>query len=453
MDKKFKVGLVEFLVELGIVYVLFNLLGIRHLDFYRYGLIYVCLYVMMRLNNHNFLIWEEMRRATVFYIVFFIVTFVVQPLKTLTPQIIINNLVLVTCAFCITIIFKRYFHAFAYKKIADNVLVVGVGHFAQQYCKTCYSNRFSLANPVACIQCDTNEFSFKQELIINDLPVYSFRQLDEVIFKYNIDIVTIAITQANRNDLMIINDALRNKVKMVKFLPLVNNMFTYGSHIEDYDGILIISNNEKHSNPLEKIVKRCIDIFVGILGVILLIPVTVAIKLLFIKDGDLDPIIFKQERIGIDGKSITIYKFRSMVTNAEELLEQLMKNDPKIKEEYEMNKKLENDPRITSVGKFIRKTSIDELPQFINVLLGQMSLVGPRPYLPREIKDMGKYYDAIVKAKPGITGMWQVSGRSEVSFHNRLVLDEYYCKNWNIWLDFTIVIKTFKTLSTKQGAL
>ncbi|MBR2769117.1 MAG: sugar transferase, partial [Solobacterium sp.] len=117
------------------------------------------------------------------------------------------------------------------------------------------------------------------------------------------------------------------------------------------------------------------------------------------------------------------------------------------------NKKLENDPRITPVGEMIRRTSIDELPQLINVLLGQMSLVGPRPYLPREREDMGRYYDVIIRCKPGLTGMWQTHGRNEAPFPQRLRFDDYYYRNWSIWLDMTILYKTVKTVNSSTGAI
>lgn len=449
--KKSIVSFVEFFIEIIIVYILFSISGLKHLDFYRYALIFVCLYGLLRVNNHNMLIWQEMKSVLLFYMVYFVITFAVQPLKYITFQIIIDNSFICLFSFFIIMIFKRYFHKFFYKQLSDNVLIIGTGHFAQRLSETCRNNRFALANPICYIKTD-DRFSFSQEVAVSGHPVYNFDEIDEIIEKYKIDVATIAITQANREDLKIINDSLRGKVKMIKFLPMVNSMFTYGSKIEDYDGLLVISNNELHNNIIEKCIKRLIDIFSGLIGSILLIPITLIIKIMFLKDGDRDSIFFTQSRIGLNGKMIQIYKYRSMVPHAEEVLEELMKINPDIKREYLTNKKLENDPRITKIGQFIRKNSLDELPQLINVLLGQMSLVGPRPYLPREKEDMGVYYDAIIKAKPGITGMWQVSGRSELSFQNRLVLDEYYCKNWSTWLDFTILVKTYKALITKNGA-
>ncbi len=127
-----------------------------------------------------------------------------------------------------------------------------------------------------------------------------------------------------------------------------------------------------------------------------------------------------------------------------------MEQDPKIRQEYQENKKLKDDPRVTKAGAFLRKTSLDEFPQFINVLKGEMSLIGPRPYLPREKVDMGSYYDDVVASKPGITGMWQTHGRSDVDFEHRLELDEYYYRNWSIWLDLTLLVRTIKQVLSKE---
>jgi len=162
--------------------------------------------------------------------------------------------------------------------------------------------------------------------------------------------------------------------------------------------------------------------------------------------GDFHKVFFVQDRIGKDGKIFKFYKFRSMVPNADEVLFKKLEEDKKLREEYSINKKLKNDPRITKVGKMIRNFSIDEMPQFINIFLGDMSLIGNRPYLPREKKDMGKYYDDIVKTKPGLTGYWQVSGRSSVSFKKRLELESYYSNNNGFKMDTRIFFKTFKVV-------
>lgn len=156
-------------------------------------------------------------------------------------------------------------------------------------------------------------------------------------------------------------------------------------------------------------IKRIFDIIGGFIGIVLIIPLTIIIKICNIIYGDFGHVFYTQDRIGKNGKIFKIYKFRSMVENADEKLKNLLENDSKIADEFKKNQKLKEDPRITKVGKFIRKTSIDELPQLINVFKGDMSLVGPRPYLPRERENMGAYYKFIIKSKPGITGLWQIN--------------------------------------------
>ena len=203
---------------------------------------------------------------------------------------------------------------------------------------------------------------------------------------------------------------------------------------------------------LKLFLKRSFDILVGLVGTLTLIPLFIIIKIASVINHDYAPIIFKQKRIGKDGKDIYIYKFRSMIPNAEEELERLMKKDKKIRKEYLENKKLKNDPRITKVGKVIRKTSIDEFPQFINVLKGDMSFVGPRPYLPREKEDMKKGYNEIIKVRPGITGPWQCGGRSNVSFDDRVKIEAKYANNWGIKGDIKIIIKTVSSVLKKEGA-
>lgn len=199
-------------------------------------------------------------------------------------------------------------------------------------------------------------------------------------------------------------------------------------------------------------IKRIIDIVAGLVGLIVLIPISLIIKIVSMCNGDFGKIMFTQIRIGKDGKEFKFYKFRSMVPNADEVLFKLLEENEELAKEYKENKKLKDDPRITKVGHFIRKTSIDELPQLINVLKGDMSLIGNRPYLPREKEDMGKYFDDIVKTKPGITGYWQVSGRNDVSFKQRLKLEQYYSNHCGLRMDIKIFFKTFKVVLHGRGA-
>ena len=198
------------------------------------------------------------------------------------------------------------------------------------------------------------------------------------------------------------------------------------------------------------IIKRLFDLVGALIGLILLSPVFILVTIL-IKLEDKGSAFFVQERIGKQGNLFKLYKFRSMVHNADEILEEMLK-DPKIRKEYKKNMKLTQDPRITKIGNVIRKTSIDELPQLINVLKGDMSLIGNRPYLPREKQDMEKYYDDIIKTKPGLTGYWQVNGRSKTTFEERCQLEWYYSNHLNLLLDIKIFFRTFYVVFKRKGA-
>lgn len=198
-------------------------------------------------------------------------------------------------------------------------------------------------------------------------------------------------------------------------------------------------------------IKRLVDILGSSIGLIVLSPVLLIVALL-IKLDSKGPVFIDQKRIGKDGKLFKIYKFRTMIDNAEAILFEMMENDPAIKEEYLTNKKLSNDPRITRIGKFLRRTSIDELPQLINIFLGNMTLVGPRPYLEYEIPDMGVCYRTIKKMTPGLTGPWQVSGRTEVGFQERCIMDVKYYRERSLKTDFKILLKTVSAVISKKGA-
>ena len=200
-------------------------------------------------------------------------------------------------------------------------------------------------------------------------------------------------------------------------------------------------------------IKRIIDILAAIVGILILIPLTITLYIYKLLNNEKSSIFYTQERIGKNGKTFRIYKFRTMVDNADEILEKYLKENEEMKIEYSKNKKLKHDPRVTKLGGFLRKTSLDEIPQFINIFKGEMSLVGPRPYLIKEKEDMGVKYNRIVTVKPGITGLWQVSGRSNVSFEERLNLDIKYSENKSIRQDIRIILKTFSSVIKREGAI
>lgn len=236
-------------------------------------------------------------------------------------------------------------------------------------------------------------------------------------------------------------------VETDKKLPVENNIIKF----DDNNKVLEQKEKKTFNEITYSFLKRTVDITASAAALLLLSPVFLVTSLAIRKDSD-GPAMFTQKRIGKDGKLFEIYKFRTMVPDADKKLFEMLEKDEKAREEYKVNKKLKNDPRITKVGNFLRKTSIDELPQLINVLKGDMSLVGPRPYLPREIDDMGEYYDTIIESKPGITGLWQVSGRSNTTFEQRLEFDKEYTENKGFLYDMGLLTKTVGVVVKKNGA-
>jgi lipopolysaccharide/colanic/teichoic acid biosynthesis glycosyltransferase len=197
--------------------------------------------------------------------------------------------------------------------------------------------------------------------------------------------------------------------------------------------------------------KRALDLFGAVVGLVLSSPLFLVISLLYLFGDNKGPIFFKQKRIGQYGEAFYIYKFRSMIVDAEKLLKS---NKTLYKKYLDNNYKLEpeEDPRITKIGRLLRKTSLDELPQFINVLKGEMSLVGPRPVVSEELKEYGEKKDLFLSAKPGLTGYWAACGRSDIEYPERCNVELFYVRNKSMMLDLKIIIKTVVSVITKKGA-
>ena len=198
-------------------------------------------------------------------------------------------------------------------------------------------------------------------------------------------------------------------------------------------------------------VKRLFDILFSLIGLVLILPIAIIVKISYILTGDFSSIFYKHERIGKNGKKFDLFKFRTMVPNADKVLEELLKK-PKYKKEWEENYKLNNDPRITKIGKLLRKSSLDELPQFINIFLGEMSLIGPRPLVRGELDKHNGNHQVYESIKPGITGWWACNGRSATTYKKRLDLEYYYIQNCSLILDIKCILLTIKAVITRTGA-
>ena len=222
------------------------------------------------------------------------------------------------------------------------------------------------------------------------------------------------------------------------------------------DNVSVIKKEKTKTNKkiMYNFIKRTIDAIGALIGIIILIPATIIIYLARkILKEDKGPLFYEQLRYGKNGKVFRLYKFRSMCIGADKKLKEYLENNEEARKEFEKTHKLQNDPRITKIGNFLRKTSLDELPQMINILRGDMSFVGPRPVVEKEVEDYGKNKEKFLSVKPGLTGYWQVNGRSNTTYEERMEMELYYVDNCSLWLDIKIFFKTFITVFKKEGAV
>ncbi|WP_296331570.1 undecaprenyl-phosphate galactose phosphotransferase WbaP [uncultured Treponema sp.] len=259
--------------------------------------------------------------------------------------------------------------------------------------------------------------------------------------------IKVAILCDYDRDTTYINSYYRYTIQV----PRINDISTISTNVRDFGGILGFSSTHNLTKRLSLFWKRFIDIFLLLISCPLTLPVTFVVALL-IKITSPGPVFYGHKRSGKNGKEFKCWKFRSMVIDADKQLEKILAENPEMRREWEKDRKFTNDPRVTKIGKILRKTSIDELPQFFNVLTGEMSFVGPRPVTEPELVKYGNKAKFILSVKPGLSGMWQISGRSDTGYEERVTLDSYYIQNWSVWLDIWIIIKTIYVVLRGKGA-
>lgn len=239
------------------------------------------------------------------------------------------------------------------------------------------------------------------------------------------------------------------------FIPLIKSYDFSDSfiiHLFNARTNLIVLENKLLSR-FNQLLKGISDYLLTLLLLPFIVIVMICIFILIKREEPKGSVFFKQNRMGRDAKPFICYKFRTMRENSEGILREYLANNPYELDHYALFHKYTCDPRITKIGTFLRKTSLDELPQIFNILKGEMSLIGPRPYMPQESEKIGDKLSMILAVKPGITGLWQVSGRSELDFMSRVTLDAWYVRNWSLWTDFVILVKTVKVVLKREGAL
>ena len=292
------------------------------------------------------------------------------------------------------------------------------------------------------------------EVGIDEIKVIDAKNKD-IISLLQLDTKTVQFILA-LDDEILLDSWLRylalNKCRSVSVIPNIRGIPLYGtdmSFLFSHEMLLLRVNNNLAKRS-SRILKRIMDIVGSLVIIILLSPVLLYLYFSVKKDGG--NAIYGHPRIGRNGKTFNCLKFRSMVVNSKEVLEELLRTDPEARAEWEKDFKLKNDPRITKIGAFIRKTSLDELPQLFNVLKGEMSLVGPRPIVADELERYQDDVEYYLMAKPGMTGLWQVSGRNDVDYNTRVYFDSWYVKNWSLWNDIAILFKTVNVVLKRDGA-
>ncbi|MDR3412235.1 MAG: undecaprenyl-phosphate galactose phosphotransferase WbaP [Formivibrio sp.] len=266
--------------------------------------------------------------------------------------------------------------------------------------------------------------------------------------------VTIAVNEDELRTLQVEIELLSLHYKDLHVIPPLAGLPLFGviaNHFFSHE-VLMLRVRNNLATPSLMVLKRIFDFFGACCGLLLLSPLFAYVGWQIKRQGGPGGVFFGHVRVGMNGKLFKCWKFRTMVHNSKEVLEQLLASSAEARAEWDKDFKLKNDPRITPIGAFLRKTSLDEIPQLWNVLKGEMSLVGPRPIIEAELERYAERVDFYLEARPGLTGLWQVSGRNETTYAERVALDAWYVKNWNLWYDIAILCKTVRTVLTGKGA-
>lgn len=270
--------------------------------------------------------------------------------------------------------------------------------------------------------------------------------------KYGTKHIIIAMDGADFNGTDKIMQKLTREPVSFSVAPALHNLPVTGmvpQHFMNHN-VMLLTHSYGINQTIPTIVKRGFDILVSGLALLTLSPIMLIIGAMIKRDGGSS--LFGHNRLGRGGKTFPCLKFRTMVMNGDEILKEHLKNNPEAAAEWKATQKLQNDPRVTRLGKFLRSTSLDELPQLLNVLKGDMSLVGPRPIVRNEVEHYNNDIIHYYRVRPGITGLWQVSGRNDVSYAQRVQMDSWYVRNWSLWHDITIICKTFPAVLKRSGA-
>jgi len=333
--------------------------------------------------------------------------------------------------------------------LSEPVVIIGAGLTAELLIKFAREDLGYRYNIVGLI--DDHPIS---ENLPKEFPILGgFSEARKIIRRLKVKTVIIAAPGISKEHLQELIKDIQPRVKNISFIPdlIGTPMASVDASILFSEKILMLNVRNNLAVYYNRIFKRLFDIILTLIGSVLISPVLLTITLAVAWENR-GGIIFAHKRVGMHGKKFLCYKFQTMIPNAEEKLKIYLAENPDAQKEWNETFKLTNDPRVTRLGNFLRRTSLDELPQLWNVLRGEMSLVGPRPIVEEEISRYGENIREYYMVLPGITGMWQVSGRSDTTYPERVAMDTWYVRNWSVWIDIMYLFKTVKAVLKEKGA-
>lgn len=430
--------------------------GTLHISWLNFWVVFPLLYLLFlnieQLYNRRMQFWqviEKIFQASLYAVVAIVIVLYIGQIAASTSRMFIFLLWLFS--FIYLTVFRYLTKKFLEKVqlLQIPVLIIGAGKTAELLVKGIINDAGMGYKIIGLL-----EDNCVRNGILKRFPVLGkFSDVEAVILKTGVQYVFIAAPGLEQEKLTRLIYKVQPLVKNMGIIPNLVGIPMGGIEVESLfnEKLMLLRLKNNLARSWNRYLKTIFDFALTLLGTVAISPILIFIAIWIYIDSP-GPVIFKHMRIGKNGKKFPCYKFRSMCIDAKEKMAELLENDPVAKAEWERDFKLKNDPRITKSGTFLRKTSLDELPQIFNVLKGEMSLVGPRPVIKEELERYGEYVDDYLMVKPGITGMWQVSGRSDIDYTERVLLDSWYVRNWSVWIDIVMLVKTFKVVLLRKGA-
>jgi undecaprenyl-phosphate galactose phosphotransferase len=417
-----------------------------------FSLVWVLVFAYEKLYIKRYPFWEEtkilLKSTTLASLFIIIIIFLTRSEEQFSRTVIISAWLISLFLFPASRFFIKWL-MFKFNIWKKKLIVIGVHETSLHAVKNIKKNKTMGYEVVAMV----DEIPEKIGKTYHGVKVFGpLERLKEITESFKSRDIMVATPNMSRKKLKELLTLCEQHSESMWLIPRSGDFITEGVNIEVLGDILTLNIKRNLMKPWNILFKTIYEKILTFILFIIFLPLLLIISLIIKLDSP-GPVLYIQKRVGKDNKLFNLLKFRSMYLDNESRIEDYLNSHPAVRTEWEKYRKIRGeDPRITRAGKWLRKFSLDELPQLLNVLGGSMNLVGPRPYLPEEVKDKDPFIKSITRVKPGITGLWQVSGRSHVPFNERLNIDEYYIRNWSLWMDVVILFKSIPVFLSHKGA-